>query len=134
MFKSKIYQAIRKAADQIEAHPERFKINAIVIPEKGGACGSPGCALGWISHYYGVNPIKGYYRGLIRAMRIDDDNEFYERMAQLVGIHIPANKTICSWSDLGEWTRDAAECARLLRLYAEKYHTRSGLTSRAAHS
>jgi hypothetical protein len=46
-----IYNAIMKAADQVETHPESFDFWVNDIPER---CGSPGCALGWIGFYLGL--------------------------------------------------------------------------------
>lgn len=121
-----IYNAIMKAADHIERNPDLFSFSPILIPD----CGTPGCALGWIGHFAdcrsekdgglrsislvsltpyerGTDVIKhlGYEHPLLGDVTTD---VFYDRMLELAGGY--------------EWKRDAAVCARALRLYAEKYH------------
>lgn len=107
-----IRQAILKAADHIEKNPYLFRYSEISVPDD---CGTPGCALGWIGCFMGGN----YYeddRGQkicfpsVSAVARKDLGllapAFYERMINLA----PG------------WTCSAEECARGLRLYADKYH------------
>lgn len=106
------YESILAAADQIEAHPEVFDFETTGIPH---ACGSPGCALGWIGFFYGARRCteSDGYSGVGAVARIvlglPSGGKFYDRMSDL---------------QLGDasWTESADECARCLRLYAEKHH------------
>ena len=127
-----VYTAIMKAADQIEWFPKDFRFSETCIP----ACGSPGCALGWIGAFLGVRN-DGYNRGetnppfFVAARQIipeeltttggittygRPDRVFYTRMDELDELNgtPPAR--------FNDWRHNAAECARCLRLYAAKYH------------
>ena len=109
-----IRQAILKAADSIEQHPKMFSFGSLSIP----GCGSPGCALGWTGHHLGM---RGYGLkniciaiGLPLLTKYKDRDDcwramtFYTRMTELIGS--------------GDWRNSAPECAKALRLYADKYH------------
>ena len=98
-------QAILKAADQIQKHPDLFEFCALGVPEND--CDSPGCALGWISFYSNVEWGK---KGcpLNNALGVSNDLEFYDRIRD-------------SDPDLN-WHHNADICAALLRKYADKYH------------
>jgi hypothetical protein len=107
-----IYNAIMKAANHIERHPGEFDFNQIPIP---GACGTPGCALGWIGFFYGTGKCaqldNGYNGAHAVAVLLGFSNAgpFYHRMGEL-----DASR---------RWSCDPSLCARTLRLYAAKYHT-----------
>lgn len=111
-----IHQAIMKAADHIESRPDLFNFFQTVIPNY---CGTPGCALGWIGHFYGVNrfDFKGAsFHGDVLCVgdqllgtpqrNLHTNHPFYNRLDAL-------NKG---------WRWRASECAIALRLYAGKYH------------
>lgn len=114
-----IYQAILQAADHIESHPNDFDFGTVEIPH---SCGSPGCALGWIGHFAKVR--RQDEDGIRLVARTDWDDprlpcllnlkqeDFYSRMAELAD----PDKVDT------EWMHDAADCAKRLRLYAEKFH------------
>jgi len=114
------YQAILKAADHIQTHPQLFDFERTRIP---GNCRTPGCALGWIGFFAGrtqarIRVIFGLsflHRG-IAIVTLDGESdpvlpvtarEFYERMDELT---------------VGNWRKDASVCANVLRSYAERYH------------
>jgi hypothetical protein len=106
-----IREAILKAADHIERHPREFNYNSIHVPERAG-CGTTGCALGWICYFFGSGVTDS---SLVRTNFSSthapvgagvSDGVFYARMTDLV---------------VG-WEKDADNCARALRLYADKYH------------
>lgn len=109
-----IRNAILAAADHIEEHPALFNYHRQVpTPD----CGSPGCALGWISlladeqrFAWGRSEQSEHTRPWKRAELFAwlgyDDGVFYDRMDAL---------------DLG-WKRTARQCAAAMRLYADKYH------------
>src|SRR6185437_10876015 len=103
-----VYNAIMRAADHIERHPQEFNFNSTSIPD-GPGCGTPGCALGWIavfsdreaSHYKSPCYPEGYRSiGAIaeNALNCSSSLEFYFRM------HTIAPK----------WRSDAATCAQAL--------------------
>lgn len=103
-------QAILMAADLFDRMPGLFNFDRVSVP----SCGSPGCAIGWIEHFLGVpswQPIGSRMHGY----------QFYERISNLTNSNIKYTPggTVKNW---GEWTKDAAMCARGLRLYADKYH------------
>jgi hypothetical protein len=103
---AKVRDAILRAADQIEAHPESLDFANIIVPQ----CGSPGCALGWIGVFA---QITGFVSTVSEEVLGLEDFQFYSRMVLL--------------QDQTFWGRDATECARCLRLYADKYHPASTL-------
>jgi hypothetical protein len=97
-----IRDAILKAADHIERHPTDFSFNKIFVP----SCGTPGCALGWICAFAGISAGDSIWYERIPGF-VQHSSVFYSRMNDLVG---------------HAWKRDAAVCARGMRLYADKYH------------
>lgn len=104
-----IREAILKAADHIERYPADFNFGSIRVPE----CGTPGCALGWISHFVGEKPSRcGFYKAAAAAMGLTaevlPDITFYNRMTELRHAH--------------DWRINSSICASILRLYADKYH------------
>jgi hypothetical protein len=106
------YQAVMAAADTIEQNPRAFLFGATSVPRD---CRTPGCALGWVAHHAGLWVPGGYTSYSVGASALGVGVfEFYQRMCRLTGAH---------WNDVvWPWMRDAAECARGLRLYAEEYH------------
>jgi len=108
-----IRTAILKAADSIEQNPHLFDFDSILVPD----CGSSGCLIGWIAAHSGLEyqPFVGS-QGLgkywiLGGAKIFDligvkEYELYDRM-NLLGAN---------------WRDDALECAKALRLYADKYH------------
>ena len=110
-----IRQAILKAADSIEQYPKLFDYNSCKCPNYG--CGTPGCALGWIGFHLGravkVNGARQgkFENGLddIASFTTDDGDAvtFYNRMHGISRF---------------SWQKNAAKCAKALRLYADKYH------------
>lgn len=103
----KIRTAILLAANRIAKHPDLFRFFRCSVPAD---CGTPGCALGWISFYMGRGPRT---RDLApKELNVCSQLAFYERMDVLVG---------SAWSD-----GNAALTAKGLRLYADKYHPLKG--------
>ena len=101
----KIYDAIMKAADHIERHPNDFYYQSNLVPY---SCGTPGCALGWIGHFLGLR--GSVHTEVLPAIGLRDLLDFsMSRMDELVPV-------------FSDWRHDPPECARALRLYAEKYH------------
>lgn len=104
-----IHDVIMKAADQIDREPARFDFGSVDFPD----CGSPACAIGWIAHFMGImerqwNDVGGL-NGITGRLEVGlGSHAFYLRM-----------DCLCGGS---HWRREAKECARALRLYAEKYH------------
>jgi hypothetical protein len=111
-----IRQAILRAADHVQRSPRDFEFREIAVPT---ACGSPGCAIGWVAHFTGMTfPVHGCGIYPHHAKTISlvhpvcesvfgvDHHEFYTRMDALSS----------------GWRRDPVTCARALRLYADKYH------------
>jgi hypothetical protein len=97
-----IRQAILRAADQIQGHPELWNYWKIHTP----SCGTPGCAIGWIAAMRGVS---GFVSEVCAAALGIDAEEFYERMR---------SKPI----DCPVSIADAPKIAAGLRAYADKYH------------
>lgn len=102
--------AILKAANRIERHPDEFDFMSIDVPEPG-ACGTPGCALGWIGFYAKLKPhvSEGFVSVVANKMGLEGAAAFYGRMSSL-------NRR----SDT-HWTDTAKQCAKVLRKYADKY-------------
>lgn len=100
-----IRTAILKAADSIEQNPHLFIFMVTGIPND---CGTPGCALGWIGYHAGITglaqiqvpPFLGFYEDWKKEVEV-----FYTRL-----------------DATNDWRHNAPECAKALRLYADKYH------------
>lgn len=106
-----VYDAMMKAADQIEARPDLFRFMSSDVPAN---CGSPGCALGWIGHFARRRDLTRHdqvSKGLLGLHPL----EFYKRLSELDG-ESPEFRII------GDWADDPALCASTLRAYAAKYH------------
>lgn len=109
--------AILKSADSIDEFPHLFDFGSIMSPDAG--CGTPACAIGWISHHMGaeidpeeytqLNGLKGFtftkWFGIMKCT----ESEFYKRMDKLEG-----HKYL--------WKNDNRLCAEILRKYADKFH------------
>lgn len=110
-----IREALLKAADYIEAHPTEFDFGKTDRPHP---CETPGCALGWIGFFMGVEA------------HANDDTYFLNRVAD--ACNVPALKRggftgsegefYFRMNELGMWIHEASECAEVMRLYADKYH------------
>lgn len=107
-----IREAILKAADVIDQRPEEFNFGNMV-PDP--ACGSPGCALGWIAFLAdearfakprGKSAYREWISSELFAWMGVDEGEFYDRMDE--------------FDD--RWINSAKQCAAAMRLYADKYH------------
>jgi hypothetical protein len=104
-----IYDAIMKAADQIEHVKGAWRWSRTTVPD----CGSPGCMIGWIAYYLGERP--GTHISQV-MQRIGCDpmhggDEFYQIVGELSGL-----------GRFGLEPASGAEIAAALRLYAAKYH------------
>lgn len=104
------YQAIMRAADQIEQNPTTFRFFSTDIPN---VCGTPGCALGWI----------GFFADLPRMNRVSHD------LLGLTDSDTPENGDRTFYSRMNEldeyqyrWHTNASHCSKTLRLYAARYH------------
>jgi hypothetical protein len=98
-------QAILGAAHQIEMKPSTFDFDSCQKPE----CGTPGCALGWVGFFLGVEDTQGGYPSRVACAMGCERNaaDFYDRMNRLGDT---------------KWHLTAAACASALRRYADKYH------------
>lgn len=139
---NEIRGAILLAADYIEARPHEFNFLRSEIPD---GCGTVGCAMGWIGHFLGLkhNPrIRGVDRvGFVMGLEedapypLDREGLFYFRMCELCAPEIKeAYYSVAGW----KWSHDAQSCARVLRLYANRYHPEESLVQapeyRTAHA
>lgn len=117
------YQAILAAADHIETQPKAYDFGTYSYP----ACGTPGCALGWVAAIAQLPMDKGHYGcwdmlSITQFLGEDEDyfteRRFYMRMDRL------APET--GEDEVGDtvmiWTHEAGACAAALRKYAQQYH------------
>lgn len=100
-----LYDAIMKAADHIEQNPQLFDYHNIYVPD----CGTPACALGWIGHFAGIRDL---YRedGLTNVGYVEKilgRHDFYAFMV--------------TRTDARNWIKDAAACARGMRVFAKDF-------------
>lgn len=119
-----IYHAVLAAANQIERRPDLFDFMESSVPPD---CGTPGCVLGWISHFIdarGRAPIDKTAE--ILGFKPDDiwigsaDRKFYAEMDSLAGVgysDFPSHY-LYKWNS---WRFRPTECARLLRLFAKRF-------------
>jgi hypothetical protein len=91
------YEATLATAKLFEQRPEMFDFSRLYVP----LCDTPGCAIWYIERFMGFEGVIDGNRSLGTTR-----TEFYERMNELV---------------TGKWINNAYECAKGLRLYAEKY-------------
>jgi len=98
-----MYEAIMKAANQIEKHPETYSFSS----SEGADCGTPGCMWGWVGFFLGIEKCDSYM-----AKVSDVVGHGWE-----VPFHLGADVGLLA----GLSAEDAAKC---LRLYAEKYHAK----------
>jgi hypothetical protein len=104
-----IREAILKAANQIERHPETFEFFSFDKP----GCGTPGCALGWIGAFMNFrHDSVSYAADTAEQVLGIQEGDFYTRMHTVLG----GGKLDDRWTD------DAAMCAWTLRGYADAYH------------
>ncbi len=96
-----IKPAMLKAADQIESRPYTFNFMAY----RPADCGSPGCALGWIS-YFAKTPEDQAHRGALHLLGFPTTGngafKFYDAMSRINS----------------GWKRSAVQCSSALRQYA----------------
>lgn len=105
-----IREATLKAADHIEQNPEQFQYSAVTVP----ACGTKGCAAGWIAHFANAKEGESVTEEEVSQKLLGVPYwTFDERMDHLAP----------------RWMRSATECAKGLRLYAEKYLTSEQVSS-----
>jgi hypothetical protein len=114
-----IRQAILKAADHIERNPHLFDFKVWLMPND---CGTPGCAIGWIGLFSGKTfekgcwdidgPRPGVSANVCQPALGINAEEFYSRM-DCIDLQTAFEM---------RWRRNAENCARTLRLYADTYH------------
>ena len=108
-----IRQAILRAADHIESHPELYEFHRNEVP----ACGTPGCMLGWIGYFLGVKGSVVY--AVCPAMGLGQGQDGFIRN----GIHKLAVEEMkrrgSGWPD---YAGDAKAAARLMRTWADRHH------------
>jgi hypothetical protein len=112
----RLRKAFLRTADVIERNPDRFEFGSYAVPSRHD-CGTPACALGWICAFMGRRVARKSDNGDpgdvfcvtrgVAPLGITE-GQFYRRMDEVAG-------TI-DWHDTG------ADCARALRLYADKWY------------
>ena len=102
------YDAIMKAADIIEQHPDWYDFSLNTKPD----CGTPGCMVGWIGHCAGINLEKdqewlpGLYSGVVK-------NKLGVSFSEIMKLgQTQEPKLYCSMR--------ALDAAKAMRLYAEQ--------------
>lgn len=116
-----IFDAIMRAADQIEWHPELWDYDCVDVP----TCDGGGCALGRIGYFLGI---RGHVENVAEAMGLFHPTypewEFYNRIQAIVG-EPSIEEMWPRWADDHRFllaNAPVAEIARALRAYAHKYH------------
>jgi hypothetical protein len=119
-----MHDAIRRAADHIEAFPQHYDFYCNLVPLH---CDQQACALGWVGYFSGeyqapssifygygaeVDHVAHDYLGVKMPGygSIMSTGRFYARMDELCGDE--------------DWMHDAKLCAAGLRAYAAMYHPR----------
>lgn len=106
-----VREAILKAADSIEMHPELFDFRSTSMPNE---CGTPGCAIGWIALHADEDLCGQIMADKWMSHKTElfmgvESGDFYDRMDALAG-------------DFRAWAHNPKGCAKTLRLYADEYH------------
>lgn len=108
----KVYNAIMKAADHIERHPELFNFIEVRVPD----CKTPACAAGWISHFMGHEPVGQGITSGVTDVAFDTPYGVFTSRMDILKKHV--------------WRFDPKICADTMRLYAETYHSQDKLYQR----
>ena len=98
-----IRQAILAAANSIEKNPKMFAFESCVIPD----CGSQGCALGWIGFHLGLS-------ANFISLGVS--------VCPVLGVKTAAFHELTKLYGSFDWQHSAPDCAKALRLYANKFH------------
>lgn len=114
-----IRQAILAAADHIEANPKLFKFSETNIPQE---CRTPGCALGWIGHFAGVQPVRDFptYNGI--SLVADITESVFKPLLGIRAIDFYDGMDTASGVSHSNWRWSAPECARVMRLWADAHY------------
>lgn len=114
---SNIYDAIMKAADHIERHPEEFEFMETRVPR---SCGSPGCAIGWIGHFAKTKPARLF--GLVPERPEYAGKSIGVVCRQVIGVGGRSFYRRLDATGHRGWQENPDACAKALRAYAQKYH------------
>jgi hypothetical protein len=112
-----IRQAILQAADHIERNPQQFLYVSNEKPD--GSCGTPGCMLGWVGVFLGVEadprePAESWAAHVARAIGTTHNDFIWNFVS-------PESDARELYIHRGE-PNAAANAAALLRIYADKHH------------
>jgi len=114
---------ILKTADYLEQHPSEFDFMRTGIP----SCGTPGCALGWISVFAGFK--KGSYTAALGLLGLEPEAQRFgaivcspENKESTYAFYNRLEDLVPGWRWGGPSNKNNGKCARALRLYADKYH------------
>ena len=113
---SELRQAILRAADWIEKNPSDYSFGSCEVPE----CGTPGCMVGWIGHFLGIEKGKHFVW--------DYPCNYGERgITPIIGCHAGTfiNRIRPLVPRQFDIYANAKHAAIALRAYAEKYHPSS---------
>lgn len=103
------YEATLAAADLIELQPLNYEFWNNEVPVH---CNSCGCALGWIGFFLGVEPRTSSQHEVASRRLGIRPSEFYRTLDELTG---------SDRDSVRNWRESPRECAKALRLYAQKY-------------
>lgn len=98
-----IREAILHAADHIERNPRAYQFDTNSKPK----CGTPGCLLGWIGHFAGIEAT---------------DDSYMDVVAKVIGHEWMYMGDLADELGLGGYTVDAKRAASVLRAYADRHH------------
>lgn len=105
-----IREAILAAADHIERNPGAYNYQSNSKP----SCNSPGCLMGWIGFFAGVEEAEyGYMGDVCSAVGFDYCDILRFTFAMPDDAYMQLG---------GLYTKSAPVAAKVLRLYADKYH------------
>jgi hypothetical protein len=115
------YDAIMKAADQIEQHPDTLEFMAVAIPHDRTCLG---CPLGWIGHFAGLSPATSNFTDVgVGVLGLSDLLRDWDRLPfEQLGREFEFYRRMDALLDSEDWRHSADDCAKALRLYAAKYH------------
>lgn len=107
-----VREAILKAADWIQEHPDSYNFMATEIPH----CGSKGCLIGWVGHFLerpaGEN---SWSDGCEKIMGINLE-QFNKRLIEICKEN--GYEENCVWA----YQTQPKQAARILIFYANQYH------------
>lgn len=115
MINMNAYDALMRAADHIEEHPEKYDFGVSTV-YRDGEGGDRLCMLGRIGQIADVHVHENVNFVAMDFLKVPDASIFYERIWDLMGRPAEGTRALCR----------PHSCAAAMRQYADAYHEADG--------